>query len=156
MVPRGSSAVRVGFRECDFFNLWIWLEFDTVPSTAEQQYVEEIFTSWYFMGKLGGFNAENLQVQETGVDISYFDYDEDSSEDSLLSLMHNMAEVEFKGLWCRCWFDLGTTDAIALDILINTVRQFSKDYVEIRQIIVGGENEDWPTPHENPEAAFPD
>ena len=130
--------MQVQFRECDFFNLWIWLEFDTVPSIAEQQYVEEIFNSWFFMGKLGGFNAENLQVLETGVDISYFNYDEDEAEDSLLSLMHNMAEVEFQGLWSRCWFDLGTTDAIALDVLINTMRQFSKDYVEIRQIVIGG------------------
>ncbi|MEL6552153.1 MAG: DUF3531 family protein [Cyanobacteria bacterium J06621_11] len=148
--------MQVQFRECDFFNLWIWLEFDTVPSIAEQQYVEEIFNSWFFMGKLGGFNAENLQVQETGVDISYFNYDEDDAEDSLLSLMHNMAEVEFQGLWSRCWFDLGTTDALSLDVLINTMRQFSKDYVEIRQIVIGGENEDWPTPRENPEAAFPE
>lgn len=148
--------MQVQFRECDFFNLWIWLEFDTVPSIAEQQYVEEIFNSWFFMGKLGGFNAENLQVQETGVDISYFNYDEEEAEDSLLSLMHNMAEVEFQGLWSRCWFDLGTTDALSLDVLINTMRQFSKDYVEIRQIIIGGENEDWPTPRENPEAAFPE
>ncbi|MEL6158205.1 MAG: DUF3531 family protein [Cyanobacteria bacterium J06623_5] len=148
--------MQVQFRECDFFNLWIWLEFDTVPSIAEQQYVEEIFNSWFFMGKLGGFNAENLQVQETGIDISYFDYDEEASERSLISLMHNMAEVEFNGLWSRCWFDLGTTDAIALDILINTMGQFSQDYVEIRRLIIGGENSDWPVPRENPEAAFPE
>ncbi|MEL7520973.1 MAG: DUF3531 family protein, partial [Cyanobacteria bacterium J06553_1] len=95
-------------------------------------------------------------VQETGVDISYFDYDEDEAERSLLSLMHNMGEVEFRGMWARCWFDLGTSDALALDALINTVRQFSKDYVEVQQIIVGGENADWPVPVENPEAAFPE
>ncbi len=148
--------MQVQFRECNFFNIWIWLEFETVPSVPEQQYVEEIFNSWFFLGKLGAFNAENLQVQETGVDISYFDYDEDESERSLLSLMHNMGEVEFRGLWGRCWFDLGTSDALALDALINTVRQFSKDYVEIKQIIVGGENSDWPVPVENPEAAFPE
>ncbi|MEL6471138.1 MAG: DUF3531 family protein [Cyanobacteria bacterium J06623_4] len=148
--------MQVQFRECDFFNLWIWLEFDTVPSIAEQQYVEEIFNSWFFMGKLGGFNAENLQVQETGVDISYFDYDEEASARSLVSLMHNMAEVEFNGLWSRCWFDLGTTDAIALDVLINTMAQFSQDYVEISRLIIGGENSDWPVPRENPEAAFPE
>ncbi len=106
------------------------------------------------MGKLGGFNAENLQVQETGVDISYFDYDEDESARSLLSLMHNMGEVEFQGLWARCWLDLGTTDAIALDVLINTVRQFSQDYVEIRQIIIGGENEDWPVPDRKSRSGF--
>ena len=148
--------MQVQFRECDFFNLWIWLEFDTVPSIAEQQYVEEIFNSWFFMGKLGGFNAENLQVQETGIDISYFDYDEEASTRSLVSLMHNMAEVEFNGLWSRCWFDLGTTDAIALDVLINTMAQFSQDYVEISRLIIGGENSDWPVPRENPEAAFPE
>ncbi|MEL7352250.1 MAG: DUF3531 family protein [Cyanobacteria bacterium P01_A01_bin.116] len=148
--------MQVQFRECDFFNIWIWLEFETVPSVPEQQYVEEIFNSWFFLGKLGGFNAENLQVQETGVDISYFDYDEDEAERSLLSLMHNMGEVEFRGMWARCWFDLGTSDALALDALINTVRQFSKDYVEVQQIIVGGENADWPVPVENQEAAFPE
>ncbi|MEL7510778.1 MAG: DUF3531 family protein, partial [Cyanobacteria bacterium J06554_3] len=118
--------MEVRFRECDFFNLWIWLEFDTVPSIPERQYVEEILNSWFFIGKLGGFNAENIQVQETGVDISYFDYDQEASERSLLSLMHNMAEVEFQGLWSRCWFDLGTTDALALDVLVNTMQQFSK------------------------------
>lgn len=148
--------MQVQFRECDFFNLWIWLEFETVPSTMEQQYIEEIFSSWFFIGKLGGFNAENLQVQETGLEISYLDYDEAEAERSLVSLMHNMGEVEFNGLWARCWFDLGTSDALALDVLINTVRQFSQDYVAIAQIVIGGENADWPIPQENPDAAFAD
>ncbi|MEB3358944.1 MAG: DUF3531 family protein [Synechococcales bacterium] len=138
--------MNVEFRECDFFNLWIWLELETSPSPLEQQYIEEIFNSWYFLGKLGGFNAENLQVQETGLDISYLPYDNESAEDSLMAVMHNMAEVEFQGTWARCWFDLGTSDAIALDVLVNSVRQFSKDYVVIKQLIVGGQNADWPVP----------
>ena len=56
-------TMHVEFRECDFFNLWIWLRFETVPSSLEQQYIDEVFSSWFFLGKLGGFNAENLQVQ---------------------------------------------------------------------------------------------
>jgi hypothetical protein len=140
--------MNIVFRECDFFNLWIWLEFETVPSAMEQQYIEEIFNSWFFLGKLGGFNAENLQVQETGLEISYLDYDMSMAEGSLMSLMHNMSEIEFQGLWSRCWFDLGTTDALALDVLLNTLRQFSKDYVVITQVMIGGENEDWPIPQE--------
>ncbi len=138
--------MQVEFRECDFFDLWIWLEFSTVPSLMEQQYVEEVFNSWFFIGKLGGFNAENLQVQEMGLDISYMDYGTDAADNSMMALMHNMAEIEYQGTWARCWFDLGTTDAIALDILINAFRQFTKDYVTIERIIVGGENEDWPIP----------
>lgn len=138
--------MQVEFRETDFFSLWIWVELSTVPSILERQYVEEVFDSWFFLGKLGGFNAENLQVQEAGLDISYMDYSDDLAEESLMSVMHNMGEVEYQGNWARCWFDLGTTDAIALDVLINTFRQFSKDYVVIERLMIGGENEDWPVP----------
>lgn len=136
--------MQVIFREFDPFNVWFWLEFEIVPSEQEKQYVEEVFDSWFFLGKLGGFNAENLQVQETGVDISYMDYDSQSADASMMALMHNMGQFEYQGLWARCWLDLGTSDAIALDVLINALTQLAQEYVPIRQFIIGGENEDWP------------
>jgi hypothetical protein len=135
--------MQVQFREFDQFNLWIWLEFNTNPSELEKQYIEEVFSSWFFLGKLGGFNAENIQVQEVGLELSYMMYDEDTADSSMLALMHNMGEFEYEGNWARCWFDLGTSDAIAIDILINALRQFSRDYVNIETLIIGGENEDW-------------
>jgi len=137
--------MNISFREFDPFNLWIWIEFITVPSEMEKQYLEEVFSSWFFLGKLGGFNAENLQVQDVGLDISYMDYDNDVAGDSMLALMHNMGDVEYEGTWARCWFDLGTSDAIAIDVLLNALRQFSEDYVTLEQVIIGGENEDWTT-----------
>ncbi len=136
--------MKIRFREFDPFNVWVWVEFETIPSEIEKQYVEEVFDSWYFLGKLGGFNAENLQAQETGLDISYMDYDEDMAENSMLALMHNMGDVEYEGTWGRCWFDLGTSDAIALDVLINAFRQFSRDFIPLKSLIIGGENADWP------------
>ncbi|NMF84390.1 DUF3531 family protein [Nodosilinea sp. P-1105] len=138
--------MQVEFRECDFFNLWLWLRFETVPSNLEQQYIDEVFSSWFFIGKLGGFNAENLQVQDTGLDISYLPYDQDQLSDSMLSVMHNIGEVEYQGVWARCWIDLGTSDALALDVLINALEQFSREYVVIETCFVGGENPDWPIP----------
>jgi hypothetical protein len=138
--------MQILFREFDPFNVWFWLEFSTVPSEMEKQYIEELFSSWFFLGKLGGFNAENLQVQDTGLDLSYMTYDEDTAEDSMMSVMHNMSEFEYEGSWGRCWFDLGTSDAIALDILINSIRQLNQDYVTIERFIIGGENEDWRVP----------
>lgn len=138
--------MKVEFREVDFFDLWIWLEFATVPSQMEQQYVEEVFSSWFLLGKLGGFNAENLQVQDTGLDISYMEYNQDLADDSFMALMHNTSELEYQGLWARCWFDLGTSDALALDVLINALEQLSKDYVTIERLIIGGENPDWRIP----------
>lgn len=138
--------MKVEFRECDFFDLWLWIEFQTDPFELERQYVEEVLNSWFLLGKLGGFNAENLQVQETGLDISYMDYNSDIAGDSFMALMHNMSEVEYEGRWARCWFDLGTSDALALDVLINALEQLNKDYVPIERLIVGGENADWKIP----------
>ncbi len=135
--------MEVKFREFDPFDLWIWLEFDHVLSQMEQQYLEELFDSWFYLGKLGGFNAENLQIQETGIDISYMRYDQDVADNAMMAPMHNMGNMDFLGNWGRCWFDLGTSDLISIDILINALKELSKGYVVINQLIIGGENEDW-------------
>ncbi|MEC4813957.1 MAG: DUF3531 family protein [Scytonema sp. PMC 1069.18] len=146
--------MQVQFREVDPFDVWIWLEFSTVPSKQERQYVEEVFNSWFYLGKLGAFNAENLQVQDTGVDLSYTDYDSEGYDKSMLALMHNMGEFEYEGTWARCWFDLGTSDAIALDILINALEQLSREYITIEQLYIGGENEDWPIEDSETRSSF--
>ncbi len=146
--------MEVKFREFNPFDLWIWLEFENAPSDMEKQYVEELFNSWFYIGKLGGFNAENLQIQERGVDISYLEYDEEYADNAMMAPMHNMGEFEYLGNWARCWFDLGTSDLIALDILINSLRELSKDYVAIKQVIFGGENEDWKVDRKNEYAEF--
>ena len=136
--------MEIQFREFNPFDLWIWLEFPTVPSRMEQQYIEELFDSWFYLGKLGGFNAENLPIQDAGIEISYMDYDHSQLENALMSPMHNMGDIEYLGVWGRCWFDLGTSDLIAIDVLINSIYQLSKEFVQINKIIVGGQNEDWP------------
>lgn len=135
--------MKVEFREFNQFDLWFWIQFSNVPSEAEKQYIEEVFQSWFFLGKLGGFNAENLQIQEEGLDLSYMHYDEQSAENSMMALMHNMGNFEYLGTWARCWFDLGTSDAIALDVLVNALRQLSQELVTIEVLYIGGENEDW-------------
>lgn len=136
--------MQIEFREFNPFDVWIWLELDTVPAPIEQQYIEEVFDSWFFLGKLGAYNAENLQAQEAGIEISYLAYSDDTADSSLMALMHNMGEVEFAGERVRCWFDLGTSDALCLDLLINALRQLSREYVPIRRLSIGGEDADWP------------
>lgn len=148
--------MEIQFREFDQFDLWIWLEFNHVISPAEKQYIEEVFDSWFFLGKLGAFNAENLQVQDVGVDLSYMEYDPDNSDNAMMALMHNMGEVEYNGSWARCWFDLGTSDAIALDILINAFKQLNQEFIPIEKLIIGGENEDWQVERRSSFADFDD
>lgn len=146
--------MEIQFREFNPFDLWIWMKFSTVPSQREKEYVEELFDSWFYMGKLGAFNAENLQVQETGLDLSYMNYDSDAYDRTLLALMHNKGEFEYQGQWGRCWFDLGTSDAIALDILINALQQLGVEYVTIDEVYIGGENEDWPVEESDSHPSF--
>ena len=52
----------IRFREVDPFNCWLWIRFSEPPSQGERNYVDGVFDSWYVIGRLGGFNAENLQV----------------------------------------------------------------------------------------------
>ncbi len=134
----------VQFREFNPFDLWIWLEFENTPSPMEQQYIEEVFDSWFYLGKLSAFNAENLQVQDMGIDIGYMNYDSSLATETMMAPMHNMADFQYEETWGRCWFDLGTSDLIAIDILVNALTQLDKEFVPIRQLIFGGENEDWP------------
>jgi hypothetical protein len=136
--------MEIQFREFDQFSLWIWVEFANVPSMGEKQALEELFDSWFYLGKLGGFNAENIQVQEAGSDLSYFDYDREIADNTTTAFMHNMGEFEYEGCWARCWFDLGTSDSIALDVLIQSCTQLGRDYLSLEKLVIGGENPDWP------------
>jgi len=144
----------VRFREIDPFNCWLWLRFAESPSQGERSYVDGVFDSWYVIGRMGGFNAENLQANEEGAELSWMSYDNDQASSVMPALMHNMGELEYQGEWARCWLDLGTSDAVALDVLINALRQLDNDVVQLQELLVGGVNEDWPV-EEHPESLFP-
>jgi len=150
---RSPPALDVRFREVDPFNCWIWIRFADPPGQGERAYVETAFDSWFYLGKLGGFNAENLQSHDAGADLSWLAWDGEMAEQALPALMHSMGAMEYQGTWGRCWLDLGTSDAIALDVLINTLRQIDRDVVELCELVIGGLNEDWPI-EEEPEGLF--
>ena len=145
--------MKVRFREIDPFNCWIWLRFHNVPSKAERDYVDGVFDSWYVIGRLGGFNAANLQSQEEGADLSWMSYDNEEATNVLPSLMHNVGQLEYEGEWSRCWVDLGTSDSLAIDVLINTLHQIDVDFVKIEELCIGGVNDDWLV-NDHPDAIF--
>ena len=146
--------MRVRFREVDPFNCWVWLRFSEIPSQGEQNYVDGIFDSWYVLGRLGGFNAESLQVHEEGDQLSWMNYETEEATGVMPALMHNMGQMEYQQDWARCWIDLGTSDGIALDVLINALRQLDSDVVQIEELLIGGVNEDWPV-EDHPDSVFP-
>ena len=146
--------MRIRFREVDPFNCWVWLRFSEIPSQGERNYVDGIFDSWYVLGRLGGFNAENLRVHEEGDELSWMAYDNEEATAVMPALMHNMGQMEYQQDWARCWVDLGTSDGIALDVLINALRQIDSDVVQLEELLIGGVNDDWPV-EEHPDSVFP-
>jgi hypothetical protein len=80
-------------------------------------------------------------------------WEAEGSSRALPALMHNMAVMEYLDTWGRCWLDLGTSDALALDVLINALGQLNNDVVEIEELLIGGINEDWPI-EDDPDSPF--
>ena len=58
-----SEAMRVEFREVDTMSLWIWLELRRAPADSEVELLQAVTQAWFMLGKLGGYNASNLQVR---------------------------------------------------------------------------------------------
>ena len=145
--------MNVRFRGVDQFNCWLWLSFKEIPSEGERNYIDGIFDSWYVLGRLGGFNAENMQAHNQCGDLSWFSYDNDQAKSVIPAVMHNMGQLEYQEKWARCWLDLGTSDPFSLDVLVNVLSQLDADIVQLDELIIGGENEDWPV-DEHPDAIF--
>ena len=133
---------KVEFRAMDPFDTWIWIELYEPAVGGAAEMLQEVVNSWFMLGKLGGYDSSNLQVlYAEGPD---FEYEEPDS--SMQATMHEMTEMEFRGLWGRFCVDMGTSDELAFDVLLNALRTFSREHVAIRSIQFGGESDDWPLP----------
>lgn len=142
-----KEQMDVEIREVDPFNLWMWFELYRPPSPREVELFEEVLASWFMMGRLGAYNAQNLQVfYKASEDISYMDYEAEECDSGLHAFFHDMTQIELQGDWARCWVNLGTADELALDMLINALSNFSRENMGIKKLYIGGENEDWEIP----------
>ena len=148
---RSGSTVPtlVTFREVNAFSCWIWVESHNPIAEMEKPLLEEVFKAWFVLGKLGGFNSYNMQAMENYDEPSHMDYSmeraHEFSTDTSSHVFHEMSEMEFRGRWARVWIDMGTADEMAFDVLINSLIQFSREYFGLKQVIIGGVNEDWTT-----------
>lgn len=59
-----DAPIHVEFREVDSFYLHIWFEFYQSPAEKEREMLDEVVRSWFTIGRLGGFNSMNLQVEK--------------------------------------------------------------------------------------------
>ncbi|KAM0888539.1 hypothetical protein ACQ4PT_028288 [Festuca glaucescens] len=54
-------------------------------------------------------------------------YDSDEASAVMPSSFHDISDVEFQDSWGRVWVDLGTSDYLGLDVLLNCLTQLSTE-----------------------------
>lgn len=149
--PTGEDRpVQVSFRsDHEAANVWVWLELYSPPSSSEADLLQEVVRAWFLVGRLGGFNSQNMQLvnrEETSFD--EVQYDEEEAAGVLPASMHDFSDLQIQGSWVRFWVDMGSADELALDVLINCLTTFSREQVGIKQVVFGGENDDWELPED--------
>jgi hypothetical protein len=139
----------VTFREVDPFDLWIWVEFYVPPAPAEAELLQEVVDAWFLLGRLGAYDAGNLQAAygpRGGAGLDGLEY-EPPAAGALAATMHDAGRVEVEGAGARFWVDMGTADELALDILLNALLALSREHVGLRRVVVGGREEaGWAAP----------
>ncbi|KAI5063976.1 hypothetical protein GOP47_0020646 [Adiantum capillus-veneris] len=136
----GSSVpMKVSFCDFDATDSYIWMELYSGPSEKDIDIIGSALRSWYVLGCLGGYNSLNTQLTKIPVNerLTYKEYKDD---DFLPARFVNVGELEFQHNWGRFWVDLGTSDPLALDVLVNTLSSISSDYLGIKQVIFGGKD----------------
>ncbi|AQK55268.1 plant/F8L15-130 protein [Zea mays] len=95
-----------------------------------------------------GDSIGNPELMKQRLANSMMDYDPsyDSEEASTVmpSSFHDISDVEFQDNWARVWVDLGTSDYLGLDVLLNCLTQLSSEHLGIKQVVFGGKKMgDW-------------
>ncbi|KDD73378.1 hypothetical protein H632_c2241p1, partial [Helicosporidium sp. ATCC 50920] len=126
----------------------LWLELQLKPghTTEGRQTVQEVVACWFALGRLGAFNAANLQLQHATGPPSRARYETQGCgrrAGEPPALMHALSAWEAdedKGL-LRVGVDLGSADPLALDCLISALETLSREVVGIASLTVGGPGE---------------
>ncbi|KAI3447086.1 hypothetical protein Pfo_003751 [Paulownia fortunei] len=137
------NPMTVTFNKFDFSNSYIWLEFYNAPLEKDVSLICDTIRSWHIVGRLGGCNSMNMQLSQSPLD-KRPTYDAIQGANVTPTTFYNIGDLEIQDNLARIWVDIGTSEPLLLDILINALTQLSSDYIGIKQVMFGGsEFESW-------------
>ncbi|CAN4117978.1 unnamed protein product [Withania somnifera] len=138
-----ATPMRVKFNKFDFTNTYIWFEFYNAPLEKDISLICDTIRSWHIVGRLGGCNSLNMQLSQSLLD-KRPSYDAVQGANVTPTTFYNIGDFEIQDNLARIWVDIGTSEPLLLDVLINALSQISSDYVGIKQVVFGGsEFENW-------------
>ncbi|XP_062148542.1 uncharacterized protein LOC133857334 [Alnus glutinosa] len=140
----GSAIpMKVTFNKFDFSNSLIWFEFYNTPLEKDIALICDAIRSWHIIGRLGGVNSLNMQLSQSPLD-KRPSYDGSQGANVTPTTFYNIGDLEIQDNLARFWVDIGTSEPLLLDVLINALTQISTDIIGIKQLMFGGsEFENW-------------
>ncbi|XP_039018317.1 uncharacterized protein LOC120149658 [Hibiscus syriacus] len=138
-----GTPMKVTFNKFDFSNSYIWFEFYNAPLEKDISLICDTIRSWHIIGRLGGCNSMNMQLSQSPLEKKP-SYDPIQGANVNPTTFYNIGDLEVQDNLARIWVDIGTSEPLILDVLINAFTQISSDYVGIKQLVFGGsELETW-------------
>ncbi|GAB4840588.1 hypothetical protein Ancab_021360 [Ancistrocladus abbreviatus] len=140
----GSAVpIKITFNKFNFSNSYIWFEFYNAPLEKDVSLICDTLRYWHIIGRLGGCNSMNMQLSQAPLDRRPT-YDAIQGANVEPTTFYNIGDLELQDNLARIWVDIGTSEPLLLDVLINALTQISSDYVGIKQVVFGGsEFENW-------------
>ncbi|XP_024544169.1 uncharacterized protein LOC112351107 isoform X1 [Selaginella moellendorffii] len=154
--PKTGTAIplEVQFRDFDPAGAFIWFELCGAPTEKDLDIIGGVFRSWYILGKLGAFNTLNMQLTKLPVEAPP-KYSPELAKQSLPAYFHNIGDIEYQDTIGRVWVDLGTSDPLAWDVIINSLSAVSSDHVGMKLLVFGGNKfGDWEDGMKNPDDGY--
>ncbi|XP_057968949.1 uncharacterized protein LOC131158238 [Malania oleifera] len=138
-----STPLKVTFNKFDFSDSYIWLEFCNIPLEKDISLICDAIRAWFVVGRLGGCNSMNMQLSQAPLD-QRPSYDAIQGANLEPTTFYNIGDLEVQDNLARVWVDIGVTEPLLLDVLVNALTQISSDHVGIKQLVFGGsEFESW-------------
>ncbi|KAL5768683.1 hypothetical protein ACOSQ2_015466 [Xanthoceras sorbifolium] len=138
-----GTPMKVTFNKFDFSNSYIWFEFYNAPLEKDVSLICDALRAWHIIGRLGGCNSMNMQLSQSPMD-KRPNYDAIGGANVTPTTFYNIGDLEIQENLARIWVDIGNTETLLLDVLINALTQLSSDFVGIKQLVFGGsEFENW-------------
>nr|GEW31236.1 hypothetical protein [Tanacetum cinerariifolium] len=117
-----ATPMQVIFNKFDFNSSFIWIEFYHAPLDKDIKMVCDTIRSWHI------YSWTSWRVQ-------FYEHARANIEPTTF---YNISDLEIQDNIARIWVDIGTSEPLLLDILINAMAQISSDHVGIKQMVFGG------------------
>ncbi|KAI3875232.1 hypothetical protein MKX03_008930 [Papaver bracteatum] len=140
----GSAVpVKVMFNGFDFSSSYIWFEFYNAPLPSNVSLICTI-RSWHIIGRLGRFNSMNMLVafaSDAQLTISFWLLSPSLIYVLVLSYRANVSPTKFYNIGdfeiqdnVACiWMDIGISEPLLLNVLINALSQMTSDGSEFER-----------------------